>query len=109
VWEDSRISSAHGQMFRNHNSSVGIAKGRVWKTGIRFPAGPRDFYLYHCVQTGFGATQHIMQYVRGRFPPGVKRSGRENDHLPPSSVDIKNGEAIPPLPPNIFMERYLIN
>jgi hypothetical protein len=34
-----------------------------------------------------------MQWV-----PGVKRPGREGDHSSTSSADVKNGEAIPPLP-----------
>jgi hypothetical protein len=30
--------------------------------------------------------------------PGVKRPGREADHLPPSSVEVKNDGVVPPLP-----------
>jgi hypothetical protein len=30
--------------------------------------------------------------------PGVKRTGREADHSPPTSAKVKNGGAIPPLP-----------
>jgi hypothetical protein len=33
----------------------------------------------------------------GSFP-GVKRQGREADNSPPSSGELKNGGAIPPLP-----------
>jgi hypothetical protein len=29
--------------------------------------------------------------------PGVKRQEREPDHRPPSSIEVRNGEAIPPL------------
>jgi hypothetical protein len=35
--------------------------------------------------------------IGGDFP-GFKAAGREVDHLPPSSAEVKNGEAIPPLP-----------
>jgi hypothetical protein len=34
----------------------------------------------------------------GTLSPGVKRPGCEDDHSLPSSVDIKNGGAKPPLP-----------
>jgi hypothetical protein len=34
----------------------------------------------------------------GLFPRGIKRSGREADHSPPSIVKSKNGRAIPELP-----------
>jgi hypothetical protein len=30
--------------------------------------------------------------------PGVKQTGRETDHSPAFSSDVKNGGAIPPLP-----------
>jgi hypothetical protein len=30
----------------------------------------------------------------GAISPGVKRSGREADHSPPSSAEVKNGETI---------------
>jgi hypothetical protein len=58
--------------------------------GIRVPAGGGNFSLHHCVQTGAGA--HPSSYLigtRGTFP-GVKRPGREADHSPPSSVEVKN-------------------
>jgi hypothetical protein len=32
------------------------------------------------------------------LPPGVKRQGHEADHSSPSSAEVKNGGAIPPLP-----------
>jgi hypothetical protein len=34
----------------------------------------------------------------GIFPRGVKRHGREADHSPPPSADVKKDGAIPPLP-----------
>jgi hypothetical protein len=34
----------------------------------------------------------------GAFSPGVKRQGDEADHSPPSSAEVKEGGAIPPLP-----------
>jgi hypothetical protein len=30
--------------------------------------------------------------------PGVEQPGREADHSPPSRTEVKNSEAIPPLP-----------
>jgi hypothetical protein len=43
-------------------------------------------------------TQPPIQWVLEALPPGVKQSGREADHSPPSSAEVKNGGAIPPLP-----------
>jgi hypothetical protein len=45
----------------------------------------------HNVQTGSGA--HPASYQMG-----IKRPGREADHSPPSSAEVKNGGALPPLP-----------
>jgi hypothetical protein len=57
---------------------------------VRFPVGAGNFSLYHRVQNGFGArpASHPMG-TRGSFP-GVKRPGREADHSPPSSAEVKN-------------------
>jgi hypothetical protein len=61
----------------SRNSSVAIAGG----------AG--NFSLHHRVQNGSGA--HPASYpmcTRGSFL-GVKRPGREADHSPPSSAEVK--------------------
>jgi hypothetical protein len=43
--------------------------------------------------------QPLIQWVIGALSLGVKRPGRGADHLPPSSVEVKNVcGAIPPLP-----------
>jgi hypothetical protein len=49
-----------------------------------------NFSLHHRVQNGSGA--HPASYpmgTRGSFP-GVQRPGREADHSPPSSAEVKN-------------------
>jgi hypothetical protein len=38
-----------------------------------------------------------MQYIPGAIYPRVKWLGLESDHSPPSSGEVKNGGAIPPL------------
>jgi hypothetical protein len=68
-----------------------------WTAGVRFPARIIDFSLPHNIQTGIAA--HPVCYkigTEGSFPR-VKRPGREADHSPPSSAEVKNGDAIPPL------------
>jgi hypothetical protein len=68
-----------------------------WTAGLRFPAG-QIFSLLHSVQTGSGAHPESYPMGTGALSPGVKRPGREADHSPPSSADVKNGGAIPLLP-----------
>jgi hypothetical protein len=42
-----------------------------------------------------GPTQSAIQWVPGALSPGVKRGGREADHSPPPSAEVKKGGAIP--------------
>jgi hypothetical protein len=76
----------------SRDSSVGIALGYGLDdrgTGVRFPAGARNFSLDHRVQNGPGA--HPACYpmaTRGSFL-GVKRLRCEADHSPPSSAEVK--------------------
>jgi hypothetical protein len=52
---------------------------------FQFPAGTGNFSLHHRVQNGSGA--HPASYpmcTRGSFKPG-----READHSPPSSAEVK--------------------
>jgi hypothetical protein len=54
----------------------------------------------HVVQTGF--VVHPTSYVMGW---GVKRPGREADHSPPASSEIKKMWIYTPTPPYAFMHR----
>jgi hypothetical protein len=58
----------------------------------------QDFTLLYGVQTDSGT--HLASYPvgTGALPPGVKRQGREADHSPSSSAEVKGSGAIP-LPP----------
>jgi hypothetical protein len=69
----------------SRDSSVGIATGYgldYRMIGVRFPSEAGNFSLRHHVQTGSEA--HPASY-----PVGVKRPGREVDHSPPSSAEVK--------------------
>jgi hypothetical protein len=66
----------------NQDSSVDIAIG--WTAGVRFPAEARDSYLFHTVQTVSGP-----QAASCTVGIGVKRQGREADHSPSSSGEVK--------------------
>jgi hypothetical protein len=77
---------------KSRDISVGIALGYGLDdrgSGVRFPAGAENFSVNHRVQNGSGA--HPASYpmgTRGSFL-GVKRPGREADHSPPYSSEIK--------------------
>jgi hypothetical protein len=60
-----------------------------WMIGIRFPAGAGNFSLNHRIQNGSGPTQPPIQWVPGALSLWVKQPGREADHSPPSSAEVK--------------------
>jgi hypothetical protein len=69
-----------------------------WTARVQFPAGARDFLYFTASRPALGFTQPPIQWVLGTVSPGVKQPGCETDNSPPSSVEVKNGGAIPALP-----------
>jgi hypothetical protein len=69
------------------NYSDGLLAGRP---GVRYSAEVRNFSLLRSIHTGSGT--HPMGTAE------AKRPGREDDHSPQSSAEIKYGGVIPPLP-----------
>jgi hypothetical protein len=66
--------------------STGLRAG--W-SGVRVPAGAGNFSIHHRVQTDSGPyPASCPMGTRGSFL-GVKRPGREADHSPPSSAEVK--------------------
>jgi hypothetical protein len=79
---------------RSRDNSVGIAKDY----GLDGPGSiPGSAIFFFSPQRPDRPRPHI-QLVPGALSPGVKRQGREADHSPPSSADVKKGGPIPPLP-----------
>jgi hypothetical protein len=77
--------------------SVGIVTGYELDERVSIPAGAREFAVFHSVQTGCHPPSFLYSMYGGSFP-GLKRLGSDADHSHPSSVDVKNGRGIPPLP-----------
>jgi hypothetical protein len=80
-----RAYSVFGRKFRSWYSA-GLRAG--W-SGVRVPAGAGNFSLHHLVQTGSGAHPAFYQMCTGALSLGIKRPGREADHSPPSSAEVK--------------------
>jgi hypothetical protein len=53
---------------------------------------------FHSVQAGSGAQTASYPKGTGAVSPRAKLLGRESDLSSPSSAEVKNGGAIPPLP-----------
>jgi hypothetical protein len=90
--------------FVSRDSAVGIATGYGlgdWEVGVRVPVGSRIFT--HVVQTG--SEVHPTSYTMGTGScfPEVKRPGREADHSPPTSAEVKKMWMYTSTPPYAFM------
>jgi hypothetical protein len=62
--------------------------------GLRFPAGVGNFSLRHRVKTDCGSHPAFYPMTTGVLSPVVKRPGREADHSPPSSAEVKEWVAL---------------
>jgi hypothetical protein len=61
-----------------------------WTIGVRSLTGAEDFSSSPCVQTGSGAHPASHSMSTGRpFLGGKSRPGRDADHSPPSSAEVK--------------------
>jgi hypothetical protein len=58
------------------------------EVGFRVPVWS-NFSLLHIVQTGSGAHSASYPMGNGGSFPGVKWQGREADHSPPTSAEVK--------------------
>jgi hypothetical protein len=77
---------------KSRESSVGIASGYGLDdrgSRVRFPAGTGNFLFTTVSRTAVGPTQPPIQWVPGVLSLEVKWPGREADHSPPSSAEIK--------------------
>jgi hypothetical protein len=86
-----------------------------WATGwtigvIEFDSrrGLGIFLFFTASRTALGPTQPPIQWVPGALSLGVKRPGREADHSPPSSAEVKNAWSYTSTPPYAFMAWCLV-
>jgi hypothetical protein len=82
-------------------SLVGIATGCGLDSQDLIPdRGKRFFSTPKCPDQLWGPPSLLISGYQELFPGGwgVKQSGHEADHSLPSSAEVKNGGALPPLP-----------
>jgi hypothetical protein len=58
--------------------------------GVRSPAGAKDFSSILCVQISSGVHSASCTIGTGDLSRGKVRPGRDADHSPPSSAEVKN-------------------
>jgi hypothetical protein len=76
---DGSVGMATGYSLGGRGSIPGKGKISLHSTASRLVLGP---------------TQSPIQWIPGVLFPGVKRPGREADHSPPSSAEVKNGGGV---------------
>jgi hypothetical protein len=62
-----------------------------------------EFSLLHVVHTGSGVHPTCYQWVPGALSPVVKRPGRESDHSPAASAEVKKMWIYTSTPPYAFI------
>jgi hypothetical protein len=67
----------------------------VWSLS---PGKVKNFLFSTSSRPTLGPTQPPIQWVLGALSPGLKKPGREADHLPPTRVEVKQHGSIHPLP-----------
>jgi hypothetical protein len=67
------------------------------------PRKVKNFLFSTSSRPTVGPTQPHIQWVPGPLSPGVKRQGREADHSPPTSAEVKKMRIYTSTPPDTFM------
>jgi hypothetical protein len=81
-------------ILKSRASSVGIATG-FGLDGRGSTPGRCKVFLFSIVsRPAVGPTKPPSQWVPVALSPRIKRQGLKADHPPPSSGEVKNGEAI---------------
>jgi hypothetical protein len=75
---------------------------------VRFLAGLGIFLFTTASRTALGPTQPPIQSVPWVFSVRVKRPGREADHSPPSSAEVKNAWSYTSTPQYVFVAWCLV-
>jgi hypothetical protein len=93
-----RVKGLRETAERRTHKQAGAGLRTGW-SGIRVPAGARNFSLRHRVQNGSGA--HPVSYPMGTRCSflGIKRPRHEVDHSPTSSAEVMNAWSYISTPP----------
>jgi hypothetical protein len=97
-YEMDEILVIYHVIYRSRDSIVGIATGYGldnWGVGVRVPVRSRIFSTSS--RPALGSTHPHIQWVPGAPSPVVRRPGREANHSPPASAEVKKMCSLRPL------------
>jgi hypothetical protein len=89
---------------RSRDSAVGVAtryRLEDWGVVVQVPVGSRIFSTSS--RPAVGPTQPPIKWVPGALSSGIKWQGREADHSPPTSAQVKKMWIHPPTPQYAFI------
>jgi hypothetical protein len=66
------------------------------------PGEGKNFHFSKSSRPVLGSTQPPIQWIPETLSPGVKRQGREADHSPPASAEVKKMWIYRSTPPYAF-------
>jgi hypothetical protein len=67
------------------------------------PGRVKNFYFSSSFRPALGPTQPLIQRVPGALSPGLKQAGRDADHSPETSAEVKKTWVYTSTPPYAFM------
>jgi hypothetical protein len=91
--------------------AVGIDLLRAGRPRGRSSSSGRvnNFLISTTSTPALGPTQPPIQWVPGALSPGIKQLGRDTDHSPPTSAEVKKTWIYTYTPPYVFMMQCLIS
>jgi hypothetical protein len=95
--------------FRIRDSAVGIATGYGLDDRSSSPGRVKNLLFSTLFIPVLGSTQPPIQWVPGAFSLGLKRPGREADHSPSTSAQVKKMRIYTSTRPYAFMAQCLIS
>jgi hypothetical protein len=96
------IISYRGEPGELNRYSDWLQAGRRWGRSSS-PGRIKNFLFSTSSRPVLGWTQPPIQCVPGALSPGVKRPGRETDHSPSASAEVKKMWIYTSIPPYAFM------
>jgi hypothetical protein len=94
--------------FPKINFTIIIIGLRAWRPGFNSRQVLQYNFLFSSIRA-LVPTQSLIQWVLEALSPGVKRLGREADHSPPSSAEVKNAWGFTSTPQFSFIACCLVN